>query len=237
VQDILVEIGQDLMRVVARTHYDDLLHTTREQAARIAELEERVRAYDAGSLDDHPAVQQQRIAELEAKLAQAEQERDTWKKAFHSVTPGGSEYANDPQACVDFVRKSRSDQHEVILKFKQGRDEARQERDQLRDWQATVTVSLQRPGGAFYTDVPQHIKALVANHEQAARGNQALKERVGRAEDNFLKIQGIAMKLYDLLCKAHDLIKHDEWLKIIVPTGEITEADIRWAEQALKEAR
>jgi hypothetical protein len=55
-----------------------------------------------------------------------------WKKAFHSVTPGGSEYANDPQACVDFVRKSRSDQHEAILKFKQERDELLKEKCQLQ---------------------------------------------------------------------------------------------------------
>jgi hypothetical protein len=33
------------------------------------------------------------------------------------------------------------------------------------EWRADVTVSLQRPGGAFFVDVPQHIKDLVKERD------------------------------------------------------------------------
>jgi len=35
----------------------------------------------------------------------------------------------------------------------------------LDEWRADVTVSLQRPGGAFFVDVPQHIKDLVKERD------------------------------------------------------------------------
>ena len=34
------------------------------------------------------------------------------------------------------------------------------ELSRLRDWQATVTAALRREGGAFYADVPTHIRTL-----------------------------------------------------------------------------
>ena len=34
----------------------------------------------------------------------------------------------------------------------------------LKDWRDTVTLALQRPGGARFEDVPEHIKALVKEH-------------------------------------------------------------------------
>jgi hypothetical protein len=259
------EIGAEGIKELVRSHRA-LSATTREQAARIAELEERLAGFmkalvrvtrvvsektelEAKLRDieqeknrlahEHTYDQQITIPDLWAKLEQAEQERDTWKKSFHSVTPGGSEYTNDPQACVDFVRKSRSDQHEAILKFKQERDQFHLDRQDMigeRDELLKEKCQLQQDHAEEVTNLQRHIQALQKLDTERAVECTALRERVGRAENNFLTIQVIAMKLYDL-CKGHDLIKHDvEWLKIIVPTGEITEADIRWAEQALKEA-
>ena len=34
----------------------------------------------------------------------------------------------------------------------------------LRQWRDNVTLALQRPGGARFEDVPEHIKALVRDH-------------------------------------------------------------------------
>ncbi len=49
----------------------------------------------------------QRTAELEA----AKQ----WKLQLCNLTPGGSEFADDPAYCAEWVRKSRENQHNVIL--------------------------------------------------------------------------------------------------------------------------
>lgn len=73
------------------------------------------------------------IARLEATLRQVEEERDQWKKALHSVTPGGSEFANDPLACVEWIRKTRTVQHNTILAFKKERDQVRASTQSLRE--------------------------------------------------------------------------------------------------------
>ena len=49
-----------------------------------------------------------------------------------------------------------------------------EELELLKAWRADVTVALQREGGAFYQDVPNHIRALVAGHQQMAVLNEAL---------------------------------------------------------------
>jgi len=73
------------------------------------------------------------IARLEATLRQVEEERDEWKKALHILTPGGSEFANDPSACVEWIRKARSSQHNTILALKGERDQARADTQSLRE--------------------------------------------------------------------------------------------------------
>lgn len=49
-----------------------------------------------------------------------------------------------------------------------------EELEALKVWRADVTVALQREGGAFYADVPNHIRALVAGSKQSAMLNEAL---------------------------------------------------------------
>jgi hypothetical protein len=39
-----------------------------------------------------------------------------------------------------------------------------EELEALREWRARVTVALDRPGGAAFADVAQHIRQLVAEH-------------------------------------------------------------------------
>jgi rubredoxin len=38
-----------------------------------------------------------------------------WALALQSLTPGGSEYVDDPERCVAFVRETRKSQHAAIL--------------------------------------------------------------------------------------------------------------------------
>lgn len=46
----------------------------------------------------------------------------------------------------------------------------------LNDWRADVTVALQRPGGAFFDDVPRHIRQLVADLAAAESSLAALRQ-------------------------------------------------------------
>ena len=52
----------------------------------------------------------------------------------------------------------------------------------LDEWRADVTVSLQRPGGAFFVDVPQHIKDLVKERDDLRTLILALPKVEGEIE-------------------------------------------------------
>jgi hypothetical protein len=60
-------------------------------------------------------------------------------------------------ACATWETKYRDLQAEL--------ERVRADNKALDEWRADVTVSLQRPGGAFFVDVPQHIKDLVKERD------------------------------------------------------------------------
>ena len=68
------------------------------------------------------------LYELTDKLAalaqRVEEERDMRDRALQALTPGGSEYVNDPPRCVEYVRQRSHNQHEITKSFKRERDEA-----------------------------------------------------------------------------------------------------------------
>ncbi len=43
---------------------------------------------------------------------------DRYKRALEGLTPGGSEFANDPERCAAYVRDTIEHQHRMIIKFK-----------------------------------------------------------------------------------------------------------------------
>lgn len=48
-----------------------------------------------------------------------------WSLALQSLTPGGSEYVDDPARCVAFVRDTRTSQHETIKRQQKQLNELR----------------------------------------------------------------------------------------------------------------
>ena len=47
------------------------------------------------------------ICDLRKGLTEAVEEIWRWKRAIEPLTPGGSEYVNDPANCAEFIRKMR----------------------------------------------------------------------------------------------------------------------------------
>lgn len=39
-----------------------------------------------------------------------------YKRALEGLTPGGSEFVNDPEYCAEWIRKSRASQHDTIVR-------------------------------------------------------------------------------------------------------------------------
>jgi hypothetical protein len=58
-------------------------------------------------------------------------ERDAWRKALTELTPGGSEFIDDPVRCKQFARDARDSEHRQLLKAARERDEAREENRKL----------------------------------------------------------------------------------------------------------
>jgi len=85
-----------------------------------------------------------READLRRQLAAEKERADERELALQSLTPGGSEFINDPQRCVEHVRGVNSVRHRLLLKYKKRSDEAERERDEalrLRDFD-TSTIPL-----------------------------------------------------------------------------------------------
>jgi hypothetical protein len=55
-----------------------------------------------------------------------------YKRELEGLTPGGSEFVNNPEGCAAFVRDKMEQQHRLIVKFKLRGDEI------LTDYQNTV---------------------------------------------------------------------------------------------------
>lgn len=58
------------------------------------------------------AAQADLIARQNRQIAAEENDKLRWRKAFNSVTPGGSEYM-DPEVCVAWCRRIQSEMHEA----------------------------------------------------------------------------------------------------------------------------
>lgn len=56
----------------------------------------------------------------------------------------------------------------------------------MHDWRCTVTAALRRPSGAFYEDVPKHVRELVDRAEQA---EAALRSQQAREQALVEKLE------------------------------------------------
>ena len=73
------------------------------------------------SLSEHYA--QSQLSELEARIADLEAENERLVKAIESLTPGGSEFFNDPDRCIDFLKHLPKMNVKLKLKNKRLREQ------------------------------------------------------------------------------------------------------------------
>lgn len=48
-------------------------------------------------------------------VEEAELKAEMWERALCSLTPGGSEFAGDPEYCVRVIREQRMTQHQLLV--------------------------------------------------------------------------------------------------------------------------
>lgn len=71
------------------------------------------------------------IAELRAELAARDQQMAEQAKMLHDLTPGGSEYVDNPTRCYDWVQDRMSDLLRDAVRLAKERNGLRRERDAL----------------------------------------------------------------------------------------------------------
>ena len=121
------------------------------------------------------------LATLQAQLADEQQRADRAVKdrseELDVKTKGGlscSEWlmrtaiaerkAKDLKAQLRQVEGERDHAKKMEAVQKEVADNQTWHVQKLKDWRDTVTLALQRPGGARFEDVPEHIKGLVREH-------------------------------------------------------------------------
>ena len=108
----------------------------------------------------------QDVLKLEAQLTQ----RTAELKAIETILDIDSgkttvEKVRDLHHSFKQVWESYQDASNEMFKAQAELERVRADNKALDEWRADVTVSLQRPGGAFFVDVPQHIKDLVKERD------------------------------------------------------------------------
>jgi hypothetical protein len=65
-----------------------------------------------------------------------------WKRALEGLTPGGSEFVDDPEACARFVRERRASQRDLLIRAnKRVKAALDKQRDRYaRAWMRTVAT-------------------------------------------------------------------------------------------------
>jgi len=117
--------------------------------ARVQELEQWVQDQSTANLETmrHTDEMQSRALEAEQQLTQRTAELEAAKAS----------------QAIDL--KNNNAYREQVATLQAELERVRADNKALDEWRADVTVSLQRPGGAFFVDVPQHIKDLVKERD------------------------------------------------------------------------
>ena len=102
------------------------------------------------------------IEEQHATITAQAKQLASWSLALQSLTPGGSEYVDDPERCVRFVRETRESQHAMIAKtVLENKEQAKQiaEKDARAD-------ALWRTWKAETGQLTERIATLTAENER-----------------------------------------------------------------------
>ena len=80
---------------------------------------------------------------LNLKIRRMNCTKEDWEKALIGLTAGGSEFIDDPQYCVAYVKAIQNSQHEAIISFKRIMDKHIKQNEEMLE----LLKSLDARGG------------------------------------------------------------------------------------------
>ncbi len=151
-----------------------------------------------------------RYADAQATIADLQGQLLEWKRALHSLTPGGSEYANDSKACVEWVREARSRQHEAIIDGVKQRKDLQQRVAQLEAWQdgvvkAFVEAPLEWSPSLGVPHIPICLPQIFKNMKDDADRLTTLQADHARVLQALVELVPVAENLINGLECDHDV--------------------------------
>jgi DNA repair exonuclease SbcCD ATPase subunit len=136
--------------------------------AQVKELEQWVQDQSTANLETmrHMDEMQSRAMDAEYQLTRRTAELEAIETIL-DIDSGKTtvEKVRDLHHSFKQVWESYQDASNEMFKVQAELERVRADNKALDEWRADVTVSLQRPGGAFFVDVPQHIKDLVKERD------------------------------------------------------------------------
>ena len=89
---------------------------------KIKKLEAQIKAMHDNGLGES-WIEAHENSKLKSRVDDLETVNKQWKSALEGLTPGGSEFVNDPEFCAQWVRNSRRSEVDTIKRMKRQRDE------------------------------------------------------------------------------------------------------------------
>ncbi len=188
-----------------------------EQTERALDAErERVKELEKRLAEEHPGLDEacEQLATLQAQLAEIEQilciesgkttvdkVRDlhqSFKQVWNSYQSAVNELF-DTQAQLRQVEGERDHAKKMEAVQKEVADNQTWHVQKLKDWRDTVTLALQRPGGARFEDVPEHIKGLVRERDALSIWVNALRDSYDDLESRHADMLGDLTTLRQLV--------------------------------------
>ena len=201
--------------VFSDEHNCDHTYVLAADAQRALDAErEKVKRLSTCGTDHSTPWWQVKCEDLEAQLATLQAQLREWNDACEMMTHTAGTFQE--------LWRGACDQREAM--------EAQLR--QAHDWRDNVTLALQRPGGARFEDVPEHIKGLVRERDALSIWVNALRDSYDDLESRHADMLG------DLTTLRQLVEVHTKQLTelTIIPIGCSREQELRWT-QSIKDLR
>ena len=190
-----VEMGGDIDVVIA-ADAQRALDGEREKVKSLGDaLAEEVeyRLNEREELVRQLATLQAQLEALRQERDEARHSRDVFKSQMIAHMNDRDSYAADLatlQAQLRQVEGERDHAKKMEAVQKEVADNQTWHVQKLKDWRDTVTLALQRPGGARFEDVPEHIKGLVRERDALSIWVNALRDSYDDLESRHADMLG-----------------------------------------------
>ncbi len=174
-----------------------------EMVKRLEEALQKAEEKYSNCLTEKESQIEQAVFMQRSRAEKAEERANTFDLALQSLTPGGSEFVNDPERCVDFVQGTRASQMNFMRAQKKVMMGLEDEKKLLSERMNGLEEALQKAEEKYSKmyNVMSEQNSLIATHLDLPGDGRLLSEQVIEAFDKAEAKVSIWKNQYNLLEK------------------------------------